>query len=260
MVPAMTIRETTDHLAIRERCVRFARAWYVQSPPLVVCAIAMSVLGLLCFFGMIVDDRALLGLNVWVKPQKFFFSLAIFALTMAWLTKVHKIDGKLLSITVWTLIVALVIEQGLIVMQAARGERSHFNFTSKFNIIVYSLMGLFVAIATFASLLIMAMPLRTEHDAAAANNASPPPALVPGKFARIGIRIGELMFLLGCAFAAWLASGKGHTIGAPDGGPGLPYLSWSTKHIDGRVPHFALLHGLQAMPLLGAMVDRWKAQ
>ena len=42
----------------------------------------------------------------------------------------------------------------------------------------------------------------------------------------------------------------GHTIGAPDGTPGLPLVNWSRTHGDLRIPHFFGLHGLQAIPLL----------
>ena len=46
------------------------------------------------------------------------------------------------------------------------------------------------------------------------------------------------------------------TLGVHDGGPGLPFINWSTGAGDLRVAHFVGMHALQLFPLLGWFLDR----
>lgn len=189
----------------------------------------------------LVDDRQVMGYNTWIKPAKFMFSLAVYLWTIAWFSAYIRNPGWLLRFVSWTIFAVIVVETGCILLQAGRATMSHFNFSSPFDGAVFATMGLMIAIDMLMTVVIFLMFTR------------PSVTLRPAYL--WGIRLGILVFLIGGWIGGQMISHGGHTIGGPDGGPGIPVLGWSTVAGDLRIAHGLGLHALQFVPFAGFLLS-----
>ncbi|MCP2329441.1 hypothetical protein HDA40_007948 [Hamadaea flava] len=229
------------------------RRWH---RPLLIVAFLMAGLSLVAAAGLVLDDRVLVGAPIWLKPLKFTISFAIYAGTLSWLLSVTRRAPR----TTWamgTIVAAgLVTEMALIFVQIGyRGRMLHFNqstpldtdFTIVMAFTIYALWGATLAIA------ILAMTQK-----------------LGGRAVTLALRLGLVITLIGLALGMLmvkptaeqqsaidagqhLAIVGGHSVGVPDGGPGLPFLTWSTTGGDLRIPHFIGIHALQLLPLLSIL-------
>lgn len=196
----------------------------------------------ICIPLLVIDDRTITGINAWIKPMKFFLSVAIYLWTFGWL--LHHVRNAINRAFIsWGILVCMAVENIAIVLQAARGVPSHFNFQTYFDAMVFASMGVFIGINTFliAYTLVVFFTKGVSHTS---NNML------------IAWRAGLFLFLIGGISGGLMISQFAHTYGAPDGGPGLPFLSWSTVVGDIRPAHFITLHGLQAIPLFAWFVSK----
>jgi hypothetical protein len=151
-----------------------------------------------------------------------------------------------------------VLEIAIISLQAWRGTTSHFNVATLFDGVLFSIMGLAIVVQTLSTIAVVAALWRTRLE-----------DRVLGWALRIGMTItivgafsGGLMAQPTRQQLAAARSGErmivsgAHTVGAPDGGSGLPGTGWSTEHGDLRVSHFVGLHAVQALPLLALVLRR----
>ncbi|HEX8329691.1 MAG TPA: hypothetical protein VF629_19295 [Hymenobacter sp.] len=190
------------------------------------------------------DQRLVTGALVWVKPLKFALSVIAFTWTLAWLlADLPPAAQRSVRRLSWGVALSMVVEQVAIFLQAARGTTSHYNVRSAFDGALFGLMGVFILVNTLMT--VWALYLVWRH------RPHGPAGYV------WGVRLGVLLFLVGSVLGGLMIRLNQHTVGAPDGGPGLPGLGWSTRAGDLRTAHFLGMHALQVVPLLGWVLAQW---
>jgi hypothetical protein len=187
-------------------------------------------------------DTIVLGINAWIKPMKFFFSIWIFVWTMAWFLRHLENKRAVRRYTVMVVIV-MIIEQVIITWQAANGRLSHFNIDTPLYQALFYIMGAAITVLTAWTGVIGFYFFKQKTFSST--------------MAYIwGIRLGIVLFVIFSFEGGIMASRLAHTVGAPDGGPGLPIVNWSTQYGDLRIAHFVGIHALQVLPLFGYYVTR----
>jgi hypothetical protein len=197
----------------------------------------------------ILDSRELLGVSVWEKPIKFYISVAIFSFTYSWLSSFLTRGGRWVKLTGFVIAVSLAVENVLILAMASIGETSHFNVSTPTAIAIWSIMATFISIVLFSTIFISLMILFQKQE------FNLKLALALGS---INTAVGMgLAYLMTWPTATQLANYQGiagaHAVGVSDGGPGLPFLGWSTVAGDLRVGHFFGLHSIQVAAILLAI-------
>jgi hypothetical protein len=206
-----------------------------------------------------VDPRLITNAPAFVKPLKFIVSITIYLSTFLWLLTL--VQGRRFWLNVLGNVTALglLFEMVLITGQALRGVTSHFNQTTPFDEMVFSMMGMTIVVVALMNL-ILGIWLLFQR--------------LPDPVIAWGIRFGVLISFVGMIIAflmtsmpspaqqAMMEAGQrpdafgAHSVGVEDGGPGLPFVGWSTVGGDLRVAHFVGLHGMQVLPLLAYALSR----
>jgi len=231
-----------------------ARSWTINRP-LTFVGLTSAMLLLACLCGLVLDHRMITGMPAWDKPAKFAVSVGLYSFTLIWmLGHVTGTRARFARAAASFSAAGFAVELIIIAVQAARGTTSHFNISTPLDTTLYAAMGGFVALIWgmnfLAAVLLTLQPL-------------------PGRAFALSLRLALFLALLGGSIGALMTNptsaqlqqshptlAGAHTVGGIDGGPGLPFLGWSTVHGDLRVSHFVGLHALQVLPLLFWLISR----
>lgn len=211
---------------------------------------------------LVIDPRTVDHAPAWLKPLKFAVSIALYSATFAWVLRTLTAWPRLARVAASATAIALMIEVALIGMQAGRGTTSHFNTSTLFDGAVFTVMGLAIGLQTLIALAVTVALFRQPFT----DRAMAWALRLGMAIAVVGASTGGLMTSPSAAqIEQFKATGVmpragGHTVGAPDGGAGLPGTGWSTAHGDLRVPHFLGLHAMQALPLVALLVARLRRE
>ncbi|MFD2762792.1 hypothetical protein [Micromonospora eburnea] len=229
--------------------LRRAAQWH---RPMMLFVSAMAVLAVVSAVGVFADSRVLTGVPIWLKPLKFSVSFVLYGTTLAWMLSLLPRPSRIAGWSATVIVAMSVVEMVVIVGQVLRGTTSHFNATSPLNGALFELMGAAIMVLFAAHLVLGIAVLRQPIADRVGRHAV---GLGLG-LTLLGMLVAIPMVLPGQAPGIEGISGA-HSVGVPDGGPGLPLIGWSTTGGDLRIGHFVGLHALQALPILAILLNRF---
>lgn len=204
--------------------------------------------------GLAFDSRQILNMPAWAKTTKFALSFLLYAPTILWMFSYMTGRPRLKRFVLDACGIMLFLEMLLVMAQALRGQPMHFNISTPLNTALWGIMSITIFIFYGVSILGFVIFLRQK--------------IVVDRAFLLSLRLGMALMLIGfglgflmttptpeqmdsmTAGEVVLAAGA-HTVGAPDGGPGIALLGWSTTHGDLRIAHFVGIHGAQVLALFG---------
>lgn len=223
-----------------------------EEPLLATFGLALLVLAVPTAAGIWLDPRTITNAPAWLKPTKFAVSAAVYVLTLAWVMTTIPEWRRTRRVVAAVTAIVMVLEIAIIDMQAWRGTTSHFNVSTPLDATLFSIMGVAIVAQTFSTVAVAVALWRHPFTDRAMGWA----LRLGMTLTIVGALTGGLMTQPTAAQLADARAGQpfvrsgAHTVGGPDGGPGLPVTGWSTRYGDLRIPHFVGLHAVQALPLL----------
>jgi hypothetical protein len=230
--------------------------------PFFVSGVVTVILALFFLAGIFLDSRYITGAPAWLKPLKFSLSIIIYTFTMLWFLSLidttKRWRSRMVTILGWVFVITFTAEWVAIITQTIRGTTSHFNVATPFDAALWGIMAVAIMVLFIANFFVAALLLTQRFS---------------NPVITWGLRLAMLITIVGLGqgylmtspTALQMAGWQGgepisiigaHSVGVPDGGPGLPVLNWSTTGGDLRVGHFIGMHALQIIPFIAWFISR----
>lgn len=209
---------------------------YQRNPFLFRVGLLHFILFGILIIPMLIDTTLIAGTNAWFKPMKFAISIGIYTWTIGWIMEDLTISYGWKKNLSRVIAGSMVIGNIVILYQASRGVRSHFNFTSNFDSTLFAIMGLMIIINTLVTILLTFLYFyRTKAI---------------DSLYKLSVKLGLVSFLISSYIGGIMIQNEAHNIGVEDGGSGILFFNWSTEGGDLRIAHFLGMHALQLFPFL----------
>lgn len=217
-----------------------------EPEPALAAAARIALLAMVpCLFALLVDERTVNDISVWIKPIKFSASFAVYYATLAWAFGYLPPEARRSLAGTFVIrgsLAAGAYEMTWLLLAAANGVPSHFNDGSAFWAAAYALAGV-GSVVLIAAILVQGLMIARQRSVPVA------PAM---RWALVGGAV--IAFGATLVTAGYLSTAGAHWVGgvASDAG-GMPLVGWSRTGGDLRGAHFFALHAQQAIPALGLL-------
>lgn len=199
------------------------------------------IFSIICLIFAKSTNTQVYGVNAWYKPFKFAFSTLTYAWAMAWYCSYLKEFN--INLFNWSTITFLGFEIVYIALKASKGQLSHYNLSTPFYSVMFSLMALAATLATLYTAYVGLLFFKQSFPD------------LPDNYVW-AIRLGIIIFVIFSFEGFVMGSRLNHSVGALNDNSNWFIIGWSKTVGDLRVSHFIGMHALQVLPIISYYILR----
>ncbi len=249
----MTMALTADY---QPTDLRFSGLGFFRREPIfTAAAVVLAVTSIPMFAALLIDDRTLLGINVWIKPLKFQLALFVYLLTLAVFARCLPTgvpESRAYKIYSGAVVAAVTIEMIWIAGAAANGMESHFNMETPLLAFAYPIMG---GLAVFLTTPTLFYGWHFWRDEQSSLDPVIRQSLAIGLVLTFFLTVAVAGYMSGMGTAATMGYEtvqSGHFVGGNlSDAEAYPLMGWAKDGGDLRVAHFFASHAMHFIPAFG---------